>query len=118
MFGAGSVLEPGPGNRRAAIGFKVQLTRAGEPIKGALDFVDQASGDHVHADAFTSLTISASGATFEGTGKKNHSTPCTFRVTVQDRSATGSGDAFQISGSCATLGPATIVAGNLVVERG
>ena len=110
-------------NNKATFGFVVKRTSTGT-TKGQLDFKNYATGDKVHSEQITSLSITLNSATFTGTGRNASGNRCYFRVTVQDISKDGKADTFKIEGDalnplppCASAGPATLSNGNIVINN-
>ena len=102
---------------RANFGFVAQRKTTGGPATGNLNYLDHASGRHVHGPV-TSLTITGNSAEFAGPCGPS----CTFTVAVQDNAEPdGSGkDVFTITVMASPLYVAgrTIRSGNIQVRGG
>src|SRR5438552_838607 len=101
---------------RANFGFVAQRNTTGGPASGNLNYVDHASGQHVHGPV-TSLTIIGNSAEFGGPC----GTSCTFTVAVQDNTEPdgSDGDVFIITVTASPPYGAgdTIRSGNIQVHR-
>ena len=114
VTGGGVIDVPGG---TANFGFVAQRKTTGGPASGNLNYLDHASGRHVHGPV-TSLTIIGNSAEFSGPC----GTSCTFTVRVQDNAEPdGSGkDVFTITVMASPLYVAgrTIRSGNIQVRGG
>jgi hypothetical protein len=75
---------------RASFGFVVQRKETGGLATGQLEYHNHVSRLNVHSLGMLTLLIVDNTATFSGTCRVNDTTPCTFRVTVQDNGEPGS----------------------------
>jgi len=111
VTGGGVIDVPGG---KANFGFVAQRKTTGGPVSGNLNYLDHASGRHVHGP-ITSLTIIGNSAEFAGSCGPS----CTFYVAVQDNGEPGAGkDMFNITVTASppyTVG-GTIRSGNIQVH--
>jgi uncharacterized repeat protein (TIGR01451 family) len=96
--GAGKITVSGG---TANFGFKIERTTTNGPINGKLNFFNQVNGLNVQSITITSLVVTGSKAVFKGTAQESTnggptSGPWNFTVTVQDLSASGKKDTFEI----------------------
>ena len=82
---------------RGTFSFSVQRKETGVPVKGHLQYVNHVNGNKVQSEAFDSLVITGTMASFGGSCTMNKVTPCTFRVDVTDNGEPGTNDSFVIS---------------------
>jgi uncharacterized repeat protein (TIGR01451 family) len=113
VTGGGVIDVPGG---TANFGFVAQRKTPGGPVSGNLNYVDHASGRHLHVP-ITALTIIGNSAEFGGSCGPS----CTFTVTVQDDDEPGAGkDIFiiKIVASPPYVAGGRIRSGNIQVRGG
>ena len=97
-------------------GFIVQRKSPDSPINGDLQYVNWATGTVIHSASFSSLTITGTAATFQGTCA-NNGEPCTFTVDVADNGEPGSNDVFTVSVSGGSAEGGVLPSGNIQVHE-
>jgi hypothetical protein len=112
ITGGGSITAAG---NIGTFGFTVQRTALGAPIQGDLQYVDHATGAKIHSLSFSSLSVTATTATFAGTCV-NNGVPCTFSVSVTDNGEPGDKDTFIISVSGAQAEGGILRSGNIQIH--
>jgi hypothetical protein len=95
--------------------FIIQRAETGE-LSGQLQYFNHVSGAQVQSETYTSLTIVANTATFDGTCTVNGA-PCTFTVNVTDNGEPGTTDTFTISVSGGPTEGGTLRSGNILITQ-
>jgi hypothetical protein len=113
VTGGGEINVPGG---TANFGFNAMRDTVGGPVSGQLEYYNHARGLNVHSVSMTSLSISATTASFGGSCTKNGA-PCTFTVNVEDNGEPGTTDKFTISVSGEPVEGGTIARGNIQVHK-
>ena len=105
------------GGVTANFGFNVYRKDALSPVRGHLNYLNKATGEHVKSVTVDTLTITGNTATFSCTCT-NNGVPCTFTVTVQDNGNPGKGnDTFQIDGMVIVHNQGTLSGGNIKIHQ-
>ena len=95
--------------------FIIQRADTGE-LSGQLQYFNHASGAQVKSETYTSLTIVANTATFDGTCTVNGMS-CTFTVNVTDNGEPGTTDTFTISVDGGPTEGGTLKSGNILITQ-